>query len=276
VPLPRDASDLPPAPARVWRVIDDGLAALGVQLEPAARAAIEVQLRLLLAWNTHVNLTALRTDEQIARGHVLDSLSALPVIAGLRRGATAAAAPSLLDIGSGGGFPGLPLAVALPVIRCALVDSVRKKQAFLEVAAAAASDAMRGHGAQPPEILALGERAEDLADLPDHRGAWEVVVARAVGSLAEVVELGLPLARVGGHVVAWKRESVTAGLRDEINAARPVLQAAGGAWPVVVAPDRAGRAGLAEHRLVIVRKSRPTPERYPRQPAERRRATLLR
>lgn len=273
-PLPRDPSTLPATPAAIWQIVDAGLAGLGIELGTAARAAIDAHLRLLLAWNAHVNLTALRTDEQVARGHVLDSLSALPLIARL---AAAGGRPlGLLDIGSGGGFPGLPLAVALPVGRCALVDSVRKKATFLAAAAAAASAALAAAGQQPPEIMALAERAEDLADEPDQRGQWDVVIARAVGSLAEVVELGLPLARVGGHVVAWKSEPVTAGLRDEINAARRVVQAAGGGRPVVVAPDRDGRAGLADHRLVMVRKVRPTPARYPRRAAERRRSTLLR
>jgi 16S rRNA (guanine527-N7)-methyltransferase len=128
----------------------------------------------------------------------------------------------------------------------------------------------------PPTLTALAERAEDLADDPAQRAGWDIVVARAVGSLAEVLELGLPLLRVGGHVVAWKSEAVAAGLRGEINAAWRIGQDAGGGRPIVAAPDRDGMAGLADHRLVVVRKVRPTPERYPRPPAERRRARLLR
>jgi 16S rRNA (guanine527-N7)-methyltransferase len=283
--LPRDASALPPPPEALWQVADDGLRALGIDLSAPARAAIDAHLRLLLAWNEHVNLTALRDPEQIARGHVVDSLSALPLIARLATRAAAPAGtngaapqrPSIVDIGSGGGFPGLPLAVALPAGRCALVDSVAKKARFLEAAAAASLQALGANGhSDPPTIEVLAERAEDLADDPAQRAAWDVVVVRAVGSLAEVVELGLPLARVGGHVVAWKREMEEAGLRDEINPTRRLLQAAGGSRPTVVAPDRDGRAGLANHRLVTVRKTRATPDRYPRTPAERRRAMLLR
>jgi 16S rRNA (guanine527-N7)-methyltransferase len=272
--LPADPASLPTLPSELWQIVDAGLIALGLDLRVAARAAIEAHLRLLLAWNEHVNLTALRTVAQVARGHVLDSLSAVPVLSSLApRGR---AAPTLLDLGSGGGFPGLPLAVALPAARCALVDSVGKKAAFLRVAAQAADAALRAGGEEPPAFSVHGERAEDLADEPDQRAAWDFVLARAVGSLAEVAELALPLVRIGGHVVAWKNEPVEAGLRDEINAARRLVQAAGGARPIVIAPDRHGAAGLASHRLVLVLKSRPTPARYPRQPAERRRAGLLR
>ena len=272
--LPDAPSATAPLPTALWPIADAGLAALGIALRPAARAAIDAHLRLLLAWNEHVNLTALRTPEQVARGHLLDSLSALPLIG--RLAARGGIPPALLDLGSGGGFPGLPLAVCLPAGRCALVDSVGKKAAFLNVAAAAAAGALRNAGEMPPTLTALAERAEDLADDPAQRAGWDIVVARAVGSLAEVLELGLPLLRVGGHVVAWKSEAVAAGLRGEINAAWRIGQDAGGGRPIVAAPDRDGMAGLADHRLVVVRKVRPTPERYPRPPAERRRARLLR
>jgi 16S rRNA (guanine527-N7)-methyltransferase len=275
-PLPRDAAALPPAPAEIWSIVDDGLVVLGLALTPGIRAALDAQMRLMLAWNQHVNLTALRTPEQVARGHVLDSLSGLPLIRRLlaEQRRPTEAGPRLLDLGSGAGYPGLPLAIALPVADCALVDSVGKKAAFLAVAASAASAALRAAEEPVPEFAALAERAEDLAQDPDQRAAWDVVVARAVGSLAEVVELGLPLVHVGGHVVAWKREPQPQALRDEINAARRVLGAAGGEHPFVVAPDRDGRAGLADHRLVVVRKVRPTPARFPRPPAERRRGLL--
>ncbi|HVM29221.1 MAG TPA: 16S rRNA (guanine(527)-N(7))-methyltransferase RsmG [Candidatus Limnocylindrales bacterium] len=278
--MPRDPSQLDPVAAEIWQIIDEGLPHLALALSPGARAALDAQLRLMRAWNQHINLTALRTPEQIARGHVLDSLSGTGLLRRLHRerihgagepGAAEAPGPTVLDLGSGAGYPGLPLAVAAPAGRCALVDSVGKKQAFLDAAAAAAAAALAAHGEPAPFFEALAERAEDLAEEPEHREGWDFVVARAVGTLAEVAELGLPLLRPGGYVVAWKREPAPAGLRQEINDARRVVAAAGGDHPFVVAPDRQGRAGLADHRLVVVRKVRHTPDRYPRPPAERRR-----
>jgi 16S rRNA (guanine527-N7)-methyltransferase len=275
VPLPSEADRLPPPSAELWRIVDAGLAGLELELTRPMRDALDAQLRLMLAWSEHVNLTALRTPEQIARGHLLDSLSGVGLLRRLaHEGVATSGRLRLLDLGSGAGYPGLPLAVVVPAGRCALVDSVGKKARFLELAGKAAAAAMRAHDVEAPSMEALPERAEDLAEEADHRQGWDIVTARAVGTLAEVAELGLPLARIGGFVVAWKREPQEAGLRDEINDARRVINAAGGEHPFVVAPDREGRAGLAEHRLVVIRKVRATPDRYPRPPAERKRPAL--
>ncbi|MDQ3871626.1 MAG: class I SAM-dependent methyltransferase, partial [Chloroflexota bacterium] len=165
-----------------------------MELSPGARAAIEVQARLVLAWATSINLTALRTPEAIAREHVADSLAAVrPVrrlLAGLLAGASEAV--TLLDLGSGAGYPGLPLAVALPARRAALVESIGKKVSFLQVACRAASAAMAAAGESPPELLVVGERAESLAANRIHREGWQLVVARAVAALPELAELALP------------------------------------------------------------------------------------
>jgi 16S rRNA (guanine527-N7)-methyltransferase len=276
-PLPRRPADLPPLDPSFWHVLDGGLSALGLELGDPIRSAIDGHVRLLLTWNEHINLTALRAPEQIARGHLLDSLSAVPL---LRRLAAAGAGrrkgrlPRLLDLGSGAGFPGLPLALVLPAERGVLVDSIAKKAAFLEAAGAAAAKALREAGEQPPLLEAIADRAEDLARQPAHRAAYDIVTARAVGSLAEVAELALPLLRMGGHVVAWKREDEAGSLKLEVNSARRVVQAVGGTPPRVESVDRGNRLGLADHRLVVVRKARPTPDRYPRAAAERRRAAL--
>jgi 16S rRNA (guanine527-N7)-methyltransferase len=177
----------------------------------------------------------------------------------------------------------LPLAAALPLSRVGLLDSVGKKARFLAVAAMAVREALAdGAPAQLveadmavsdrelawPHIEAIGERAEDLAEEPDHREAWDVVTARAVGSLAEVLELAMPLTRVGGTVVAWKREEERGGLRAELQDAGSIIRASGGGRPEVLAIEAAGLAG---HRLVIVTKERPTPASYPRPAGVRRR-----
>jgi 16S rRNA (guanine527-N7)-methyltransferase len=121
--------------------------------------------------------------------------------------------------------------------------------------------------ASPPVIEAIAERAEDVAEEPDGREAWDIVVSRAVGSLAEVLELSLPLTRVGGTVVAWKREEEGGGLRTELQRAGSIIRAAGGGRPRVV---QAEATALEDHRLVIVVKERTTPIAYPR-PAHVRR-----
>ena len=105
----------------------------------------------------------------------------------------AAARRALLDLGSGGGFPGLPLAIALPARRVALVDSIAKKAPSSPPLPVSSTTSFAARRRQPTRSAPSNERAEDLADEPDQRETWDLVVARAVGSVAEVAELGLPL-----------------------------------------------------------------------------------
>jgi 16S rRNA (guanine527-N7)-methyltransferase len=277
-PLPRNWHDLPPLGGDFWAAVEAGARALDVRLTPGSTGALDAQARLLRAWNEHINLTALRRPEQIARGHVLDSLSAVPLLRRLmdHRRRAAGTGRRLLDVGSGAGYPGLPLGLALPVSECVLIDSVRKKAAFLELVAGAAEGALTAAGEPTIRLTALARRAEDLAHDADHRAAADIVVARAVGSLAEVAELGLPLLAPAGLLVAWKRDPGGDSLRAEIDAARSVIRAAGGGQPQLNAADPSGQLGFPTHILVVVAKVRPTPDRYPRPAVERRRAALLR
>jgi 16S rRNA (guanine527-N7)-methyltransferase len=147
--------------------------------------------------------------------------------------------------------------VVVPARRAVLVDSVGKKARFLETVSAALG--LTG------TVDVFAGRAEELAADRRHRERWPAVVARAVGDIAELVELGLPLLRRDGILVAWKRGDVGA----ELTAASAVLEVLGGAPPTVVPVDP--RLGLDGHVLVVVAKTRPTPPAYPRDPAVRRR-----
>lgn len=274
--LPVDPWVLAPMGEGFDAALADGLEQLGLAAGPAgsprARRSYEAHARLLREWNVAINLTAVREPAEVARRHVCDSLSAVPRLTGtLKPGAT------LLDIGSGGGYPGLPLAAALPLARVGLLDSVGKKARFLAVVAAAVCSTLADEDGGPewppmglaaPDIEAIAERAEDLAEEPEHRGAWDVVTARAVGSLAEVIELAMPLAREGGLAVAWKREEERGGLLAELRDAGSIIRATGGGRPEVTSAEASFLSG---HRLIIVPKERPTPASYPRPVGIRRR-----
>jgi 16S rRNA (guanine527-N7)-methyltransferase len=251
-PLPTRIEDLAPLPTAYHVTLDAGLVALEIALEPAARSAIDAHVRFLLAWTGAIHLTAIREPADVARLHVLDSLAAVPPLAAL-------GIDRLLDIGSGGGFPGLPLAAALGADRALLVDSIGKKVRFLQTVVEATGMGQR--------LAAEQARSEVIARDPRDREAWPAVTARAVASLAELVELGLPLVAPGGVLVAWKQGP----LDEELGAAAGAL-AALRAGPVRVVPS--GVPGLEGHCLVIVPRGGRIDVRFPRDPAERRRRPL--
>jgi 16S rRNA (guanine527-N7)-methyltransferase len=183
---------------------------------------------------------------------VIDSLTGLAVLRERR-------VDRFVDLGSGGGFPGIPLAAALPADRALLIDSIGKKVRFL----ATVVDAV-GLG---DHVAAEPARAETLATSRADRGRWPAVTARAVAPLAELIELAFPLLQPGGVLVAWKRVSKEDPLRleEEVAAGRRALVEA----PVGAAPDL---ADLVDHRLVIVeRGAGPVAATWPRDPATRRR-----
>jgi len=249
-PLPTRVEACPPLPAAYHDVLDEALTAMGVVLDGAAREAIDGHVRLLMAWNTAINLTSVRDPVEIAIRHVADSLTALEVI-------RAAGVEALLDVGSGGGFPGIPLAAAIISSEALLIDSVGKKARFLEVAAAAIGLTGR--------VRVGSVRAEALAADPRHRGRWPAVTARAVAPLADLVELAFPLLAPDGLLIAWKRGDLDA----ELTAARRAIDGLHGGT-LEVRPI--ALASLTGHCLVVVRRSRqPVPDGYPREPAARRR-----
>jgi 16S rRNA (guanine527-N7)-methyltransferase len=247
-PLPTRVEDVPDLPPDAVHALDAGLAALGLRLSADARLAIEGHARLLLAWTGAINLTAIRDPVAVATAHVIDSLTAVSTMAarGLDR---------FLDLGSGGGYPGVPLAVALPAERALLVEPIGKKARFLETVIEAT-----GLGAT---VEAATIRAEALAADPEHRGRWPAVTARAVAALPELVELAFPLLAQGGSLIAWKRGD----LADEVAATQRAIVTLGGGTIEGVPVDVPGLEG---HVLVVVTRHGHVPPAYPRDPRARR------
>jgi 16S rRNA (guanine527-N7)-methyltransferase len=259
-PLPTRVDSLPDLPDAYHGALDAGLAEIGVALSSDARATIDGHIRLLLAWNAAINLTAIRDPAEIAIRHVVDSLTALRVL-------EARDVSWVLDLGSGGGFPGLPLLATLPWGRGVLVESVGKKARFLEtvVSATGMQDIVTVRAVRAEDLVAAGGAPQGAA-----------VLARAVASLGELIELALPLLGPGGSLVAWKDvRAVSDG--GELDGARRAIAAIDpgarmNAVPAV--PDEAGAAvdALRDHRLVIVTRSgAPIARTWPRDPAARKR-----
>lgn len=248
-PLPTGVHETPSLPQGYDDALDAGLAALSLTLTPAERAAIDGHARLLLAWTTSINLTAIRDPAAVAVAHVVDSLSGVAVLRERR-------VDRYLDLGSGGGYPGLPIAAVLPAARALLLEPVAKKAAFLSVVAAATGLAAT--------VEAAPVRAEAIAADGRHRGRWPAVTARAVGSLAELVELAFPLLAPGGCLVAWKRGDLVA----ELAAAERAIAALGGGSLEVLPIEVAGLDG---HCLVVATARSRAPSAYPRDPGARKR-----
>ncbi len=217
------------AAARVW----------DLTLSPAQSTAFETYYRELVAWNARVNLTALTTREEIFVKHFLDSLSVTPHVRAARR---------VVDIGSGAGFPGLPLKIVLPHLSVTLLEATGKKVAFLRhiVTQLNLSD-----------MTILHARAEDVAHDATQRAQYDVAVARAVASLATLLEYALPFLRLGGMLIAQKGVAV----EDEMRAATYACQVLGGQWRAVVPVQL---PHLEQRHLVIVEKVAATPAQFPR------------
>lgn len=248
-PLPTRVEDTPDLPTAYDVALQRGLAALGIGLDPAARSAIDGHARMLLAWTTAINLTAIRDPAEVALLHVVDSLTAVPWLRAIGAGRA-------VDLGSGGGYPGIPLAIACPDLAVTLLEPITKKSRFLAVATAAVGLGDR--------VAVVTARAESLAMDRAQRATWPVVTARAVAPLAELVEMAFPLLAPGGSLLAWKRGDITTELAA---AGRAVTALGGGRIEVRDVPVD----DLVGHRLVVVTRTGHVPDAYPRDPAVRRR-----
>jgi 16S rRNA (guanine527-N7)-methyltransferase len=233
--------------------------ALGVELTAQQQAAFELYYEQLVEWNEKFNLTAITGYEEVQTRHFLDSLSCL--LAEEVRRALGQTGARVIDVGSGAGFPGIPLKLLYPHVQLTLLEATGKKVIFLK-------HLVRQLGLEQAE--AIHARAEELGRDPSHRESYDLALVRAVAELAVAAEYALPLCRVGGWAVALKGEAGEA----EAQAARPAIALLGGGQSRLVPVDLPGLPG--ERCLVIIQKDRPTPPAYPRRPglpARRRLAT---
>jgi 16S rRNA (guanine527-N7)-methyltransferase len=221
----------------------------GLEVSPEQIALCERYAEELTQRNTTVNLTAITDPVDIAHKHFLDSWTAL----GARRWT---GNERVIDVGSGAGFPGLALRIARPGLHVTLVESVGKKARFLEE-----TSGLLGLS----DVEVRNERAEVLAQA--RRERYDVATARAVGTLGQVIEYLLPFLRVGGDAIVWKGR-----LEAELAGGRKAAAAIGGEVARIVPTSELGVGDeLPGRNLVVVRKLRPTPTRYPRTAAEARR-----
>ncbi len=220
-----------------------GLDDLGLALTARQVDQFQCYYEELMDWNQRMNLTAVKDYEGVQVRHFLDSLTAAPYVSDEME--------SLLDIGAGPGFPGLPLKIAFPRLQLMLVDSVGKKTGFLR------------HIVEELELSDVEVhtgRAEDLAFHSSARESFDVVVTRGVAVMRVLMELTLPFCRTGGTVMTWKKGE----LEPEISASLHAMEVLGGRLREVAAVDA---EGLRDGRvIVLVDKLKASPEKFPRRP----------
>lgn len=271
---------MPPDPQRRWQApldfpaglppaepppgFADRAAGLGIEFDAGDLERLGRYLSLLIAANRAVNLTAIRDPADAWERHILDSLALLPVLAEIE---PAGERLRVIDVGSGGGLPGLPLACCMPGAEVTLLDATAKKCRFLEHAARElslanvrvlhdrAEHAARDRGAKIDEG-GLSRREGALRD------AFDAAVARAVGRMATLLELTSPFVRPGGLCVLTKGEKAAEELA-EAKGALHMLHCA-----------HAGTVEVPTGKLVVVEKLRPTPRLYPRPDGEPKRKPL--
>lgn len=191
--------------------------------------------QLLIDWNSRMNLTAITDPEEVVKKHFLDSLSAMPYIP---TGATVA------DIGTGAGFPGIPLLIMRPDIQLTLVDALQKRVLFLKKVCEELN----------LKAECLHMRAEDFGRLPAFREHFDCCVSRAVSSLPVLLELTIPVLKVGGNSICYKGNP-QAEIESSENALRCL---SAGLKPVLLDSDYGARS------LLICTKKAPTKKLYPR------------
>ncbi|MGQ0605311.1 MAG: 16S rRNA (guanine(527)-N(7))-methyltransferase RsmG [Anaerolineales bacterium] len=217
---------------------------LGLELTPAQVGAFQLYADELRAWNEKFNLTAITDPYAIQIKHFLDSLTVLKVITGgqpLR----------VIDVGTGAGFPGLPLKIVCPAIHLTLVDATGKKASFCEHVA---------RRLKLSDVTVVHARAEEVGQQREHRERYDWAVARAVAEMPTLAEYLLPLVKRGGHVLAQKGKDAPA---EAFGAAR-AIQKLGGELEQIVPVEL---PGVAEERyLIVLRKVAATHSRFPRRP----------
>ena len=233
-------------------LLSKGCEELGIELSGEQIDQFDKYMQLLLEWNKKFNLTAIKEADENVINHFLDSLSVLK--AGLVEDDC-----NMLDLGTGAGFPGIPLRIAMPGVNITLVDAVNKKVTFLaEVIKELRLD----------NTIALHGRAEELAKQKNMRESYDIVVSRAVAELKVLLEYTIPFVRVGGYSIFNKGPGAKAELKDSKRAA-DILGAHTPKQKRVFVPF-----SERTHNLVITKKVKHTPEKYPRSPGRPKRSPL--
>lgn len=222
--------------------LEQGAEELGITLSEKQKQQFCRYYELLVEWNSFMNLTAITEFEDVLVRHFLDSISLIKAV-NLNEKKT------VLDIGTGAGFPGIPLKIAFPELSVCLVDSLNKRVKFLNTVIEELGLC---------DIEAVHARAEDFAKQPGRREAFDLAVSRAVANLSSLSEYCLPMVKVGGMFASYKSGTIA----EELDQAKKAISVLGGSIENTVY-FKLGNTDM-ERSFVCIRKIKNTPKKYPR------------
>ena len=216
---------------------------MNIELTPEMLSAFDSYYHMLVEKNKVMNLTAITEKDEVILKHFVDSISVAAVVPEFSKKA------KILDVGTGAGFPGIPLKITFPDTNVTLLDSLNKRVLFLQEV----TDSL---GLK--KITAIHDRAEDAARKPELRGRFEIVVSRAVAALPVLAEYTLPFLKEGGYLICYK----TPEAEKELEEAAHAISVLGG-----------GKSSIYEYTLpgtditrsfIVIKKIKATPKAYPR------------
>ncbi len=225
-----------------FHILEDGCQAFGVTLTEKQIEQFEKYYELLVEWNKVMNLTGITEFDEVMQKHFVDSVAAAEYVEMEKIN-------SLIDVGTGAGFPGIPLKIVYPHLQVTLLDSLNKRIKFLDEVV----DNLGLTG-----IETVHGRAEDAAKKAEYREQFDLSVSRAVANLASLTEYCLPFVKVGGKFVSYKSVAVD----EEIAQSKKAVYVLGGEIGKVEKFQLPGSD--MERALVVVEKKRSTPKKYPR------------
>ncbi len=223
-------------------VLIDGVGDLNLDLSDEQKSKFSIYKELLKEWNEKINITAITEDDEVDIKHFLDSLT--PLVTGLFQGNK-----KIIDIGTGGGFPGLPLKIMNEDLQVSLLDSLNKRIIFLQ-------EVIDQLGLKT--IEAIHGRAEELSIRPEYREKYDICISRAVASLDVLSEYCIPFVKVGGYFISMKGPEIS----EEIKLSKNAIKILGGK----VVEEKLITIPKSDivHSLIIIEKIKHTPTKYPR------------
>jgi len=244
-----------PMDESITKILEDGAKELGAALDNEQIKKFLLYMDLLKSWNKKINLTSIKEDKDIAIKHFVDSLSILQDIqyfAGTTN-------PSIIDIGTGAGFPGIPLKIAYDKLKVTLLDSVEKKLKFI-------NECIKLLDLK--EVVVLHGRAEDFGQNPNYREKFDVAVARALSNMAVSLELCLPYVKVGGVFIAMKGKNI-----EDLDTSKKTSDILGGEIELI----KQIKLPFSDYtrNIVVIKKIRNTPNKYPRKSGKPSKSPLI-